>query len=116
MIPRILFIITGDPRSSPRPAEAVRIAAGVGTWPKMEVIVYLRDAAVLALSEPLDELVDEDHYTRYLPMVAGSGRPIFVQQGAPLLRVMDQAALPFEEINDQMLAELTAGSTCVVRF
>lgn len=116
MTPKILFIITGDPRCSPRPAEAVRIAAGVGTWPKTEVIVYLRDAAVLALSEQLDELVDEDHYTRYLPMVAECGRPIFVQQGAPWLRVIGQAALPFKEINDQQLAELTADSTWVARF
>ena len=113
---KVLFIITGDPRSSPRPAEAIRIAAGVGTWQKTEVSVYLRDAAVLALSERVDELVDEESFTRYFPMVAEFGRPVYVQHGAPLLREMGRPSLPFEEIDDGKLANLAADSTYVARF
>ena len=116
MKPKILFIITGDPRSSPRPAEAIRIAAGVGIWQKTEVSVYLRDAAVIALSEEVDELIDEESFTRYLPMMSELGRPIYVQQGAPLRQEIGRAALPCEEIDDQKLAALTANSTYVVRW
>ena len=54
-----LFIIGGDPRISARPAEAIRIAAGIGTWKKISVRIYLEGAAVLALSEFPDDLVDE---------------------------------------------------------
>jgi len=113
---KVLFIITGDPRSSPRPAEAIRIAAGVGTWQKTEVSVYLRDAAVLALGERVDQLVDEESFTRYFPMVAECGRHIYVQQDAPLLLEMGRPALPFEEIDDAKLAQLAADSTYVARF
>lgn len=114
--PRLLFIITSDPRTSARPAEAIRIAAGVGTWKKVEVSVYLRDAAVLALSEFADELVDEDNFTRYLPIVGEFGRPIYVQRAAPLLAEIGQAPLPFEEISDDALALLAAQQTAVTRF
>jgi hypothetical protein len=49
MKPSALFIIRGDPRVSHRPAEAIRIAAGVGTWKKTDITVYLHGPAVLAL-------------------------------------------------------------------
>ena len=116
MKPKILFIIASDPRTSPRPAEAIRIAAGVGVWLKSEVSVYLRDAAALALNEDVDELMDEESFTRYLPMLLESGRPIYVQQGAPVMRKIGQASLPSEEIDDQKLAALTANSDYVVRW
>jgi sulfur relay (sulfurtransferase) DsrF/TusC family protein len=116
MKPSALFIITGDPRTSHRPAEAIRIAAGVGTWKKIDITVYLRDAAVLALSEFVDEFVDEDNYTRYFPIVKDFGRPVYVQQGAALLQELGEATLPFEPIDDRRLAELAARHTYVIRF
>jgi hypothetical protein len=115
MKPSALFIITGDPRSSHRPAEAVRIAAGVGTWKKIAINLYLRDAAVLVLSEYVDGFVDEDNFSRYLPIVKDFGR-VYVQQGQPLLADLDQPTLPFEEIDDSRLAALAAGHTYVLRF
>jgi hypothetical protein len=111
-----LIIITGDPRESARPAEAIRIAAGVGTWKKAEILVYLRGPAVLALSEYADELVDEDNYTRYFPIVGEFGRPVYVQKGAPLLAETGEPALKFEEITDEQLAELAAQCSYVLRF
>ncbi len=114
--PKVLFIVSGDPRTSARPAEGVRIAAGVGAWKKADITLYLRNAAVLALSEFADELVDEDNYTRYLPIVAEFGRPIFVQKNARELLEIGETALKFKEISDGELAELAANSTYVVRF
>ncbi|HEY2953314.1 MAG TPA: hypothetical protein VGK40_12060 [Verrucomicrobiae bacterium] len=111
-----LFIITGDPRLSPRPAEAIRIAAGVGTWKKTDVRVYLRDSAVLSLCDCTDELVDGDSFSRYLPILGDWGRPIYVQHGAPMLAQMGQPSLPCEEIDDTRLAALAAGSSFVLRF
>ena len=116
MNPKVLIIVTGDPRKSPRPAEAIRIAAGVGTWKKADITVYLRNEAVLALSEYADELVDEDNFTRYFPIVGEFGRPVYVQQGAPLLNEIGDSALTFEEIADARLAELAAASDYVLRF
>jgi hypothetical protein len=116
MNPRVLFIVTGDPRTSPRPAEAVRIAAGVGVWKKADITVYLRDEAVRALGESTDSLVDGDDYARYWPLLAESSQPIYVQKNAAALRELGLSAAPFAEISDGQLAELAAGQTCVIRF
>ena len=111
-----LFVVTEDPRRSGRPAEAVRIAAGLGMWKKVEVALYLRGPAVLLLGEDTAELVEEENYARYLPLLAEGGAPIYVQKGAPGLGRLGQAALPFEEISDGQLAGLAAARDCVLRF
>jgi len=114
--PRVLFLVTDDPRVSPRPAEAVRIAAGVGAWGKVEVLLHLHEAAVLALGEFAGELVDGEHFERYLPLVAESGRAISVQHDAPLLRELGHPSVPFDPIDLSRLAALAASSQTVVRF
>lgn len=116
MKPSALFIITGDPRTSPRPAEAIRIAAGVGTWKKIDIGVYLRGAAVLALSEYVDDFVDEENYTRYFPIVRDFGRPVYVEKSAALMAEVGEATLPFEEIDDHRLAEMAAAHSYVIYF
>ena len=116
MNPSVLVIVTGDPRTSHRPAEAIRIAAGVGTWKKVDITVYLREAAVLALSEWADEFMDEDNYTRYFPIVGEFGRPVYVQRGAAELQELGEPTMKFEEIDDTQLAALAAQSTYVVHF
>lgn len=115
MKPSALFIVTSDPRISHRPAEAIRIAAGVGTWKKVAITLYLREAAVLALGEYADGLVDEDNYVRYLPILKDFGR-VYVQRGEPLLEELGAATLPYEEIDDVQLAALAAEHTEVLRF
>lgn len=116
MKPGALFVIESDPRHSGRPAEAVRIAAGVGAWRKVEVAVYLRAAAVLILGEEAGELMDGENYARYLPVLRELGRPVYVQKGAAALGQLGQAALPFEEIPDEQLAAMAAARACVLRF
>jgi len=116
MKPTLLFVVTTDPRESGRPAEAIRIAAGVGAWQKADISLYLRGPAVLALGEFPDELVDEDNYVRYLPIVREWGRPVYVQRGAAELAGLGEAVLPFEEIDDAQLARLAAASSSVLRF
>jgi hypothetical protein len=113
---QLLFIITSDPRRSPRPAEAIRIAAGVGVWKRTGLTVYLRGAAVLALSETAEELVDEENYRRYLPSVQEFGGPVYVQRGAPLLAQLGESPTQFEEIDDAQLARLASTSTSILRF
>ncbi len=113
---RLLFIITTDPRTSPRPAEALRIAAGIGAWKKAEVIIYLRGAAVLSLGECVDHLVDDDNFTRYLPLVAEWGHPVYVEKATPHLRALGASSFDYQEVGDEALADLAAGCACVTRF
>ena len=116
MKPRALIIVTSDPRTSARPAEAVRIAAGVGTWQKVETTLYLRDTAVLALRESAEDLVDGESYVRYLPLVAESGQNLYAQAGATALDDLRESRLKFTPIDDTQLADLIANSTSVLRF
>ena len=116
MNPSLLVLVTSDPRTSARPAEAVRLAAGVGTWKKADVTLYLRGPAVRALGVWVDDLVDEDNFTRYLPIVGESGRPVLVQRGTPDLADLGEAPLAFEAIDDAQLAVLAARSNYVLRF
>ena len=80
MKPRALFIITGDPRTSAKPAEAIRIAAGVGTWKKADVDLYLYGEGRHILDEAGADFIDEEHLTRYLPMLQESGGRVFVTE------------------------------------
>ena len=116
MIPTLLVIVESDPRTTPRTAEAIRMAAGIGTWKKVRVSLYLRGPAVLALSEYPDELIDEDNFTRYLPILSELGRPIYVQAEAALISKLGEPSAPFEEIEDNTLARMAADSTYVLRF
>ena len=116
MPPRVFFIVTSDPRVSARPAEAVRVAAGLSSGRNLPVQLYLRDAAVLALSEMADELVDGENFSRYLPLFLDSGQSIFVQAGAPLLTELPGVQTKFEPVDDARLAQEIASSRYVLRF
>lgn len=116
MTPRILFIIASDPRVSARPAEAIRIAAGVGTWKKAHVEVCLWGPAVLCLSEYPDDLVDAENFEHYLPILGEWGWPVHVCQPGPLLNEIGQTPMPFEAIDADGLAALCAESNSVMRF
>jgi hypothetical protein len=113
---RLLLIICTDPRSSARPAEAIRIAAGLSVWEKTKVQLCFREAAVLSLSEDPGQFVDDENYTRYLPLIGTSRVPVYVEKGAALLPQLGQPALPYQEIADSELALLAAQSDFVARF
>ncbi|MCP5521084.1 MAG: hypothetical protein H7A46_06005 [Verrucomicrobiales bacterium] len=114
--PRVLVIVASDPRESARPAEAIRIAAGVGAWRRAEMNLYLRGPAVRSLTEFADELVDEDNFTRYLPMLAEWERPILVQQNAKPLGDLGEAVLKYREIDDAELAVVAGEHDIILRF
>jgi len=113
---RVLFIVTSDPRASPRAAEAVRVAAGLAAWRGVEVRLYLHGAAVLSLSERAEGLVDEDNFARYLPLLGAQGQPVCVQQGAPELAALGTPALDLQPLNNAELARLAATCASVLRF
>ena len=113
---RSLFIVQSDPRTSHRPAEAIRIAAGVGTWKKADISIYLAGPAVLALGEYVDELVDEDNYTRYFPIVKEFKNPVFVEKGNPLLKELGESPFQYKELDSGELAALCLQQNSVLNF
>ena len=116
MIPSVLVLVSSDPTVSSRPAEAVRIAAGVGTWKKADVRLYLHGPAIAALGEWVDHLKDDDNFTRYLPIATDGGRPVLVEAGHPAIAELGETTLPFEEITPSQLADWVRRSTYTFRF
>jgi hypothetical protein len=116
VLPIVLFVVRSDPRTSGRPAEAIRMAAGIGAWKKADVRVYLHGPAIRALGEWVDDLVDEDNYTRYLPILREWGKPVLVEAGAEELADLGEASVPFHPTGVADLARLCAAAASVIRF
>lgn len=105
-IPRTLVVVSTDPRTSARPGEGIRIAAGVGTWRKTEITLLLRGAAGYSLGEYVDELVDEDNFTRYLPIVAELGRPIYLADDFTDLAALEGSPWKYQRVTEAEIARL----------
>ena len=115
-LPKTLVMIETDPRTSPRPAEAIRIAAGIGAWKKTDVTLLLRGPAGYALQEYADELVDEDNFTRYLPLVAEHERPIYVEDSFVDWPALEHSAFRYEKISREKTAELIRANDYLIRL
>ncbi len=109
-------MIETDPRSSARPAEGIRIAAGIGAWKKTEVTLLLRGPAGYSLQEFADELVDEDNFVRYLPMVAEAAQPIYLEDSFKDLSALEGSAFAYEVIPVGRVAELVAAHDYLIRL
>jgi len=116
-LPKTLVIIETDPRSSARPAEAIRIAAGIGVWKKTDVTLLLRGpVAGYSLQEYADELIDEDNFTRYLPLVAESPRPIYLEDSFADLKALEGSPWKYEVIPALKSAELIRANDYLIRL
>jgi|SRR5580658_3686563 hypothetical protein len=115
-LPKTLVLIETDPRTSPRPAEGIRIAAGIGAWKKTEVTLLLRGPAGYCLQEYADDLVDEDNFVRYLPIVAESPRPIYVEDSFADTKALAGSAFSYETISPERTAELIRNHDYLIRL
>ncbi len=115
-LPRTLVIIETDPRISPRPAEGIRISAGIGAWKKTEVTLLLRGPAGYSLKEYADELMDEDNFVRYLPIVAEEPRPIYLEDSFEDVAALEGSAFKYETISRDKTAELIRAHDYLIRL
>jgi hypothetical protein len=116
-LPKTLVMIETDPRTSARPAEGIRIAAGIGVWKKTDVTLLLRGpVAGYSLQEMADDLVDEDNFTRYLPLVAELPRPIYLESSFTDLPALADSPWNFEVIPPAKTAELIRANDYLIRL
>ena len=116
-LPTTLVMIETDPRSNARPAEGVRIAAGIGVWKKTDVTLLLRGpVAGYSLQEYADELIDEDNFTRYLPLVAESPRPIYVEDSFTDLAALAGSPWKYEVVTPARTAQLLHAHDYLIRL
>ena len=115
-LPRTLVIVETDPRTSARPAEGIRIAAGIGAWKKTDVTLLLRGPAGYSLQEYADELIDEDNFTRYLPIVVEGPRPVYVEDSFADLAALEGSPWRYEVISPERTAELIGANDYLIRL
>ncbi len=114
--PSVLFVIDSDPRESHRPAEAVRIAAGIAAWREANVSVCLLGPAVNALTEWPEDLQDGGNFERYLPTLVEAGGGIYSDTSPAGARGALHPPIAFEVIDAAGLAALSAHATQMLRF
>jgi hypothetical protein len=113
---RFFLVVTSDPRSSPKPAEAIRIAAGLASWRRLDLRVYLAGPAVLVLSEETDDLVDGSHLVRYPRLLEEAGSPVYVDEESGFLGAIGRPRLACERISLARLADLSAEADYLMRM
>ena len=96
---RVLFIVTSDPRVSPKPAEAVRIAAGLAVWQEAVVAVYFCGEAARVMSEEAGLLVEGQSLERHLEILREAGSALLTDGGAePDYRAMAERIFQAESV------------------
>jgi sulfur relay (sulfurtransferase) DsrF/TusC family protein len=78
MSKRVAVVIGGDPATTHRPVEALRIALGLCAGDHETTIVLLGRASLL-LTDETDDIVDVDILEKYRPSFAQLGVPFIVQ-------------------------------------
>ena len=114
--PVMLILIESDPRTSPRPAEAIRVAGGIGVWEQVKVNVVLRHVASHACAGSTAELTDGRLFKQFIPMVRESGGEVYVQADDETMQTIDGDTLMKRNIKDSRLIELTAEADYLLRF
>ena len=74
MTSSIVLVIRGDPRTSHRPVEALRIALGLASG-EHHVTVVLEEETPLLLAKDADDVVDVEILEKYLPSFKQLGIP-----------------------------------------
>ncbi len=112
----MLILIESDPRTSPRPAEAIRVAGGIGVWQQVKVNVVLRHVASHACTGSVAELADGSLFKQFIPMVRESGGEVYMQADDETMQTIDGDTLMKRNIKDSQLIELTAEADYLLRF
>lgn len=111
-----LLVVESDPRESGRPAEAVRIAAGISSWGHVHVGIYFHGAAVLCLREFVGELRDGDQFRQCLPILQEHGCPLFCDARAGELSELHDSPWTFRRASTTDLSRQSRESDCLLRF
>jgi hypothetical protein len=69
-----------------------------------------------SLQEYADELVDEDNFARYLPLVAEAPRPIFLEDSFTDLAALEHSPWKYEIIPATKTAELVRSNDYLIRL
>ncbi len=112
----LLFIVRDDPRTSPRPAEALRIVAGLCAVQQISVRLVLTGAAVRLLSHETGALLEADQVERCRALLVDAGYVVLVSDGSLQEHEIGVPAVPCREVSNEALARISAESDSVALF
>ncbi len=115
-LPITLIMIESDPLSSHKPAEGIRLAAGLHVWKRTEIQLLLCGPAAFCLQEFHDDCIDEDNFTHYLPMVRESKSPVFVDGRFADREMLAPELWPFSYVDSAQIADLLAKAKNIIRL
>lgn len=112
----IVCLITSDPRTSHKPAEALRIATGLGTGGgTIKIILAGASPAVLTHASSEIELADAETIERYLPILAEWDFMFYVERDALPVGALDETDYPVTLVTRQEIATMLAeADRCLV--
>jgi len=108
MSPKIIFLIRSNPCESPRPAEAIRIAAGLGVNNNTIKIILSGDAPRL-LSADEEEIIDLDIIEKFLPIIEEWNIPVYVDKMSSGHVHLKDSNYKFRELDTDEISETIAG-------
>lgn len=112
---RVLMIVTSDPRTSGRLAEAIRFTAGVSAWQKVDVTLFIGGDAVQGFLAGENRFVDEENIVDFLPLISEHKQEIYVERDHPIVRA-NRNDIPFPELSARDLAAVATKHDYVMRF
>ena len=113
--PKIVFLIRSNPCESHRPAEAIRIAAGLGVG-KNPIKILLSSEAPRVLSSEEEDLIDIEIIEKFLPFIEEMGIPFYVEKDSPGEAALKSSPYGFRTIGPEESSELLAGGHYVLVF
>ncbi|MBI5198268.1 MAG: hypothetical protein HZA19_06640 [Nitrospirae bacterium] len=108
MKPKIIFLIRGNPVEDARVAEAVRMAAGLGTG-QNSVKIILSGAALHLMSPNADDLADQDIIEKFLPVLGEWKIPFYAKRKELEGGISISPEYQVQAVDEDELAELMAG-------
>ena len=111
---KIIFLIRSNPKEDPRVAEAVRMAAGLGTGQNPVRIILSGEGLHLITDDP-EEMADGEILEKFLPVFQEWNIPVYLdREGAEEnLPARNLSARP---VDSGTLAEMMAGGHCFFVF
>ncbi len=110
----MLVLISADPRTSHRAAEAVRVAAGLAAVSGRKVEACFCQAAALMLVRSPARLVEAEAIGSALPVLERHAAAVWAESGDPCLE--GEPRIAFERIGLEDLVRLVRRQERVIRF
>ena len=112
---KIIFLIRSNPCESHKPAEAIRVAAGLGTG-NNSIKIILSGESVRVLSPDEEDLEDMDIIEKFLPIIKDWGIPLYVDRGSLAAIDLKRSPYEFRTVDNAEVSEIVAGGHGVFVF